>query len=57
MRLSDKEQREFDILVKEIRQLYELLESGAKDMSPTNKLFILPLCKAILFLYEKTNLL
>ena len=53
--LSPKEQNDFDILAKEIRQLYELLKNGGKDMSPTNKLYILPLCEAVLYLYDKTN--
>lgn len=54
MSLSPKELNQLDITIKNIRQLYELLNNGTKDMSPTNKLYILPLCEAVLLLYDKT---
>lgn len=54
MSLSDKEQKDLDILVKDIRFNFELLDNGTKDMSPTVKSFILNLCRAVLLLYDKT---
>jgi len=54
MSLSDKEQKDFDILIKDIRFNHELLDNGAKDMSPTVKSYILNLDRAVLYLYDKT---
>jgi hypothetical protein len=54
MSLSDKEQKDLDILIKDIRINFELLDNGSKDMSPTIKAYILNLCRAVLLLYDKT---
>jgi hypothetical protein len=55
MRLSVNEQRELDILVRDLKMKYEALDCGAKEMSPTVKGYILDLCRAIFLLYEKTD--
>lgn len=55
MKLSLQEQKDLDNTIKDLRINYELLENGVKDMSPTIKLYILSLCRIILYLYEKTD--
>jgi hypothetical protein len=54
-RLSVNEQRELDILIRDLKLKYEALDCGAKEMSPTVRSYILDISRIIFLLYEKTD--